>query len=45
MHIFDYSFFDNGLLPARIINLTSTISALAALANERRDKNQIVIHS
>ena len=42
MHIFDYSFFDNGLLPARIINLTSTISALAALANERRDKNQIV---
>ena len=42
MHIFDYSFLDNGLLPTGIINLTSTISALAALANERRDKNQIV---
>ena len=42
MHIFDYSFLDNGLLPARIVNLTSTISALVALANERRDKNQIV---
>ncbi|MBQ8597220.1 MAG: Fic family protein [Lachnospiraceae bacterium] len=42
MHIFDYSFLDNGLLPAGITNLTSTISALAALADERRDKNQIV---
>lgn len=42
MHIFDYSFLDNGLLPAGIVNLTSAISALAALANERRDKNQIV---
>ena len=42
MHIFDYSFLDNGLLPAGIVNLTSTISALAALANERRNSNQIV---
>lgn len=39
MHIFDYSFLDNGLLPTSILNLTSTISALKALANERRDKN------
>ncbi|MBQ8823332.1 MAG: Fic family protein [Lachnospiraceae bacterium] len=42
MHIFDYSFLDNGLLPTGIVNLTSTISALRALANERRDKNQAV---
>lgn len=42
MHIFDYSFLDNGLLPTEIVNLTSTISALKALANERRDKNQAV---
>ena len=39
MDKFDYSFLDNGLLPTGILNLTSTISALKALANERRDKN------
>lgn len=39
MHIFDYSFLDNGLLPTGILNLTSTISALKALASERREKN------
>ena len=42
MHIFDYSFLDNGLLPAGIVNLTSTISALKALADERKSNNQIV---
>jgi len=42
MHIFDYSFLDNGLLPASIVNLTSTISALAALTDERREKNKVV---
>lgn len=42
MHIFDYSFLDNGLLPTGIVNLTSTISALKALADERKNKNQIV---
>lgn len=40
MHIFDYSFLDNGLLPSSIVNLTSTISALKALADERRSNNQ-----
>ena len=25
MHIFDYSFLDEGLLPAEIVNLTATI--------------------
>lgn len=42
MHIFDYSFLDNGLLPSSIVNLTSTISALKALADERRTNNQKV---
>ena len=38
MHIFDYSFLDNGLLPARIVNLTSTISVFKAISGEHRDK-------
>ena len=42
MHIFDYSFLDNGVLPAEIVNLTSTISALNAISEERRDKNKTV---
>ena len=42
MHIFDYSFLDNGLLPTGIVNLTATISALKALADERRSNNQKV---
>ena len=42
MHIFDYSFLDNGLLPSSIVNLTATISALKALADERRSNNQKV---
>lgn len=40
MHRFDYSFLDNGLLPTGIVNLTSTISAFRALANERKEKNK-----
>ena len=36
MHIFDYSFLDEGVLPAELVNLTSTISALNALSEERR---------
>ena len=27
MHIFDYTFLDEGLLPAEIVNLTATIAA------------------
>ena len=42
MHIFDYSFLDNGLLPSSIVNLTATISALKALADERRSNNIFV---
>ena len=39
MHIFDYSFLDDGLLPAELVNLTSTISALNAISEERRGRN------
>ena len=42
MHIFDYSFLDEGVLPAELVNLTSTISALNAISEERRDKNRTV---
>jgi hypothetical protein len=39
MHIFDYGFLDDGLLPAELVNLTSTISALNAISEERRGRN------
>jgi len=42
MHIYDYSFLDNGLLPAGIVNLTSSISAFNALCGERKEKNEKV---
>ena len=42
MHIFDYSFLDEGVLPAEIVNLTSTISALNAISEERRAENKAV---
>ena len=36
MKKFDYSFLDNGLLPASLINITSTIYSLKAGANIRK---------
>lgn len=38
MHIFDYSYLKNDLLPAKLVNLTSNISALRVLAAERRNR-------
>lgn len=38
MHIFDYSFLDNGMLPAEMVNLTSAISAFNAISSERKDR-------
>ncbi len=38
MRKFDYSFLDNGLLPARLINLTSGISALKTMAGVRKEE-------
>lgn len=39
MHKFDYSFLDNGLLPANLINLTSGIYSLRTAAVMRRDEH------
>ena len=38
MRKFDYSFLDNGLLPANLINLTSNISSLKTMAGVRKDE-------
>lgn len=37
MRKFDYSFLDNGLLPANLVNLTSNITALKTMAGVRKD--------
>ena len=42
MHKFDYNFLDEGLLPAEIVNLTSTIAAFNAISGERKDKNKSI---
>ena len=36
MHIFDYSYLKNSLLPAKLVNLTSNIAALRVLSAERQ---------
>ena len=38
MRKFDYSFLDNGLLPANLLNLTSSISALKTMAGVRKEE-------
>ncbi len=38
MRKFDYSFLDNGLLPANLINLTSVIYSLKTASNIRKDE-------
>lgn len=40
MHIFDYSFLDEGLLPAEIVNLTATIAAFNAISGIRKENNK-----
>ena len=42
MHIFDYSFLHDGMLSAELVNLTSTITALNVISEERREKNKTV---
>ena len=37
MHRFDYSFLDNGLLPARLLNITADIYTLRAMSRTRED--------
>lgn len=38
MRKFDYSFLDNGLLPASLLNLTSSISSLKTMAGVRKEE-------
>ena len=38
IEVFDYSFLDNGLLPANLINLTSVIYSLKTGAEVRKDE-------
>lgn len=40
MHIFDYSFLEDGLLPADIVNLTTAIAAFNAISGTRKEKNK-----
>ena len=40
MRRFDYSFLDNGLLPANLLNLTVSISELKTMATVRKDAHQ-----
>lgn len=39
MRIFDYSFLDNGLLPANLISITANIYSLRSAAQMRREKH------
>lgn len=38
MHKFDYSFLNNGLLPASLLNITSSVFAFKSLANLRKEE-------
>ena len=40
MRKFDYSFLNNGLLPANLINLTSGIASLKTMAGVRKKNMQ-----
>ncbi len=38
MRKFDYSFLNNGLLPANLINLTSSIASLKTMSGVRKEE-------
>ena len=38
MHHFDYSFLDNGMLPASLVSITSDIYALRVMAVNRKEQ-------
>ena len=40
MHKFDYSFLDNGMLPASLVNLTSDIYSLRTASANRKLENE-----
>lgn len=39
MHKFDYSFLNNGLLPAKLVNLTTSIYTLKSMSGTRKENN------
>ena len=43
MRRFDYSFLNNGLLPANLVNLTSSIASLKTMAGVRKDEYAKVV--
>lgn len=42
MRKFDYSFLNNGLLPAKFVNLTANIASLKTMAGVRKEEHQAV---
>ena len=38
MRMFDYTFLNNGLLPANLVNLTASISSLKTMAGVRKEE-------
>ena len=38
MHRFDYSFLDNGMLPAGLLNITADIYSLRVMVHERKEQ-------
>ena len=38
MHIFDYTFLQDGLLPSQLVNLTANIASLKTMSQLRREK-------
>ena len=38
MHRFDYSFLDNGMVPAGLLNITADIYSLRVLALDRKER-------
>lgn len=38
MRRFDYSFLNNGLLPAKLVNLTANIASLKTMAGVRKEE-------
>lgn len=42
MRRFDYSFLNNGLLPANLVNLTSNIASLKTMAGVRKEEHQAI---
>ena len=42
MRKFDYSFLNNGMLPAKLVNLTSNIASLKTMVSVRKEEHQTI---